>query len=199
MVGSKRAALRDRVVSVAGDLFYAEGITATGVDRVAEVTGVSKRTLYKYFGSKDALITACLQARDAPTRQQFTASAEALTEDPRGQLDQLFQTLAGWLSAPQFRGCPYINAAAELPDPARPARQVARDHKQQLRRWIRDRARTAGAADPETLSWQLMALFDGALAQHLVLGDDAPTEAITSAASALIDRATQGGRGSDGG
>lgn len=193
-MGNREALLRERVVSAAGDLFYAEGITATGVDRVAEVAGVSKRTLYKYFGSKDALVAACLQARDAPTRAQFTAGAEAITDDPRAQLDELFRTLTGWLSAPQFRGCPFINASAELPDPALPARQAARDHKQRLRHWIRDRAQAAGIADPESMSWQLMALFDGALAQRLVLGADAPTAAITSAATTLLDGATRAAR-----
>jgi len=181
--------LRQRVLRAAGDLFYAEGITASGVDRVAAAAGISKRTLYKQFGSKDALVTACLLARDAPIRANFTRGAEASSDDPRGQLEALFVVLTGWFDRPGFRGCPYVNAAAELPDADSPARQVARDHKGELRGWVRDRARAAGLADPEGLSWQLMALFDGAIAQRLVLGRDAPAEPVRAAASTLLDAA----------
>lgn len=181
--------MRERVLAAAGELFYAEGITASGVDRVAAVAGVSKRTLYKHFGSKDALVAACLQARDAPIRDTFTTGAEAVTDDPRGQLEAVFTVLAEWMSR-AGRGCPFVNAAVELPDPTSPARQIARLHKAELRRWIRTRASAAGAADPDTLSWQLMALFDGAIAQRLVLGADAPAGPIAAAVATLLDAAT---------
>ena len=178
--------MRDRVLARAGDLFYAEGITATGVDRVSAVAGVSKRTLYKHFGSKEALVAACLLARDAPIRAAFTASAEERTSDPLDRLKALFEVLMVWRGRDDFRGCPFINAAAELPDPELPARDVARHHKQELRHWIRQQADAGGIVDPDTLSWQLMTLFDGAIAQRLVLGAEAPAEPVLAAATALV-------------
>ena len=178
--------MREQVLERASDLFYAEGITATGVDRVSAVAGVSKRTLYKHFGSKEALVAACLLARDAPIRGGFTASAEERTSDPLDRLDALFEVLMVWLGRDDFRGCPFINAAAELPDPELPARDVARRHKQELRKWIRQQADAGGVVDPDTLSWQLMTLFDGAIAQRLVLGAEAAAAPVLAAATALI-------------
>jgi AcrR family transcriptional regulator len=143
-------------------------------------------TLYKHFGSKEALVAACPLARDAPIRGACTASAEERAGDPFGRLQALFEVLRVWLGRDDFRGCPFINAAAELPDPELPARGVARRHKQELRHWIRQQADAGGLVDPDTLSWQLMTLFDGAIAQRLVLGAEAPAEPVLAAATALI-------------
>lgn len=110
------SALRARMVSESAGLFYAEGFTATGVDRVAEVVGVSKRTLYKHFGSKDALIEASLTATDEMIRRDFFAAAQACSSDPREQIEGLFAALTRSLEQPGYRGCPFINVSAETPD-----------------------------------------------------------------------------------
>ena len=181
------SALRARMVSATADLFYAEGFTATGVDRVAEVVGVSKRTLYKHFGSKNALIEASLTAADEMIRREFFAAAQAWSSDPREQIEGLFAALTRWLEQPDYRGCPILNVSAETPDAQSGARVAARRHKEEIRRWIEGRAEEAKLRDPVSLSRQVAALLDGAVSQRLVLGDDAPTEPIAEALRVLLD------------
>lgn len=180
-------AVRDRVLHDAGDLFYREGINATGVNRVAEQLGVSKRTLYELFGSKDALVAEALRLLDVPSREQFTAGAEALSEDPVVQLAGIFTVVERWTGTDGFRGCPFLNAAAELADPDHPVHPVVHEHKEQLRLWMERRAREGRLRRPKALSQQLMLLLDGQLSQAAVgpLGHGVAREA----AAALIAQA----------
>ncbi len=180
--------LGQRILVGAGELFYREGINGTGVNRLAEHLGVSKRTMYELFGSKDQIVAQALAAMDSPTREQFTAGAEAATDDPAEQLVAIFVVLEQWLGAPDFRGCPFLNAAAELPDPHHPARRVAAEHKEQLRRWMEHKARNARLGRPKALSQQLMVLFDGLLSQASV-GQANPRVTI-DAARTLVNAAT---------
>jgi AcrR family transcriptional regulator len=179
--------LRQRVLQEAGDLFYAEGINATGVNRVAEVLGISKRTLYELFDTKDELITASLAARDLPVREALTAAAETATSDPALRLVAVFSALEHWLTQPDFRGCPFLNSAAELADASHPARRVTAEHKEALRAWLEQQARAARLSRPKRLSQQLMLVFDGALA-HAAAAPDAPNVAADTA-RALVDSA----------
>ena len=157
--------LRDRIVREAGRLFYREGMTATGVNRVATELGVSKRTLYELFDTKAELYATALDAFDA---RAFTGPAEALSDDPEEQLLGLFSVLASWMAEPGFRGCPYLNAAHELASPDDPARAVATRRKAELRAWMEGRARSAGLRRPKALAEQLAIVFDGALAHATV-------------------------------
>lgn len=185
------AALETAVLRAAGDVFYAEGFTATGVDRVCEAAGISKRTLYKFFGSKDELIARSLAQRDAEIRDGLLGSADAATDDPAGRLVAVFSALDEWLGLDSFRGCPYLNAAAELAAPDHPARVVVVEHKEAIRRWFEAAATDAAAADPSALSWQLMLLFDGAIAQALVRGAPSVRDQAARAAATLVAAATE--------
>ena len=141
-----------RIAALAAEQFQAHGITATGVDALSRAAGISKRTLYQRFGSKDGLIVAAYDTLDAPLFQMFTTSVEAQTDDPRGQLEAFFAQLEPLVHSPQFRGCPFTNANAELADPKHPAHKVVRRHKERIRRWILSRAKAAGAANPDRKS-----------------------------------------------
>jgi AcrR family transcriptional regulator len=176
----------NRIAAVAAARFHEFGITATGVDELRRAAGVSKRTLYERFGSKDGLIVAAYESLDLPVYQMFTARIEAESDDPRAQLDAFFAQLEPILGSSDFRGCPFTNAAAELPDPDHPAHKVVRRHKERLRRWLRDRARAAGASDPETLSRELMIVFQGAQSQALIQHSGRPARDARVMASALI-------------
>ncbi len=178
-----------RIAAVAAARFHESGITATGVDELRRAAGVSKRTLYERFGSKDGLIVAAYESLDLPVYRMFTARVGAETADPRAQLDAFFAQLEPIFGSPDFRGCPFTNAAAELPDPAHPAHKVVRRHKERLRRWLRDRARAAGANNPETLSRQLMLVFQGAQSQALIQHSGKPARDARSLASTLLDAA----------
>lgn len=151
-----------RIVEAAEELFYERGITAVGVDLVAEHSGASKRTLYNQFGSKEHLVAAYLSARDARWRS-LTEAAVADCADPVDAVTAPFTALDAW-SRTSTRGCAFLNALAELPDPDDPARRIALDQKLWLRGLFARLAENAGADAPGELATQLFLLHEGALA-----------------------------------
>jgi AcrR family transcriptional regulator len=178
-----------RIADQAAELFHEHGITATGVEAMSRAAGISKRTLYERFGSKDGLIAAAFDVRDLPVFESYTKPAERAADTPGEQLKRLFVELEASIRSPKFRGCPYTSAASELADRGHPAHAVIRRHKERLRRWILTRARAAGAADPAKLSRQLMVVFDGALVQSLVHNSARPARDARELAEAMIDAA----------
>ena len=181
---------RQRLIDAAADLFYRQGIGTVGVDLVSKAAGVSKRTLYQEFGSKDQLIAQSLDAKGTDIISLYLP-AEDTGAPPRGQLLAVFGRLSGWTASETFRGCPFINTVTELADPGHPARRVARDYKQRLRDYFADQAGRAGAADPQRLAGQLIAVFDGAIIQA-VMGSALDPDTIQAAVEALLD--AQGAR-----
>lgn len=179
-----------RIAAVAAAQFHEHGITSTGVDALSRAAGISKRTLYERFGNKDGVIVAAYESLDLPVFLMFTERAEAETDDPRGQLEALFAHLEVMVGMPEFRGCPFANAAAELADPDHPAHAVVRAHKDRIRVWMRDRVSAAGARDPEALSRQLMLVFAGAQSQALVERSARPAADARLMVSELLDDAT---------
>ena len=173
----------ERVLAAADKLFYSRGIRAVGVDTVAAEAGVSKRTLYNHFPSKDALIAAYLTARfkhlapsDAPAREQIL-----------GYFDRLERMFADG----SFRGCPYVNAVTELGDPRHAAARIAVQFKEQRRAWYRALLERLGVKDPDALATQLQILAEGALASALVRGDPAIARSARAAAEVLLDAAAK--------
>lgn len=152
-----------RVLDAASTLFYERGIHAVGVDAVAEAAGVTKKTLYARFGSKDALVVAYLQSRDLRWREflaAFVASSGATGLDrPLLVLD----AAAAWSDDHSPRGCSAINARAETADLDHPiAREVTRQKV-----WLLDvltgLSRESGLADPDAVAQMLMLLYEGAI------------------------------------
>ncbi|HEV2745651.1 MAG TPA: TetR/AcrR family transcriptional regulator, partial [Rubrobacter sp.] len=139
----------ERLLDAASELFYREGIGAVGVDTVSERAGVSKRTLYNRFGSKDALVAEYLRRRDERWRAYLRSVTEGV-EDPGEKLLAVFGAYGEWLAGRDFRGCPFANAAAEIPDPDHPARVVARRHKEGVWEHLAALAGEAGFDEPET-------------------------------------------------
>ncbi|MDB5093285.1 MAG: yjdC 2 [Candidatus Eremiobacteraeota bacterium] len=182
MRGPAGQPLRDHIAEVAATLFYSDGIHVVGVDRVAAEASVTKRTLYRHYRSKDALIAAALQA--APV-MVFPREGSA-----RDRILGAFEMLERFLTGTRYRGCPFIIYAAELTDPKHPARILIETLVYKRRAWFKTRAAEAGAADPEILSEQLDVLFDGALASGAKRGELKPVAAALAAARTLIDGAT---------
>jgi AcrR family transcriptional regulator len=177
---------RDRILEASRALFRERGINATGVAELAAAAHVSKRTLYKHFASKDDLIRAYLRsyADDSDAGPERALARLDLT--PRARLLELFGTLAD--DDHPMRGCPYLNAAVELPDPKHPAHRLAAEHKHRFIERLQDLAREAGAHDAERVGRRLALLYDGAAAQAVV--DDSPegvVEAHAMAAAILDD------------
>jgi AcrR family transcriptional regulator len=176
---------RQRLLDAAADLFYRQGIGAVGVDLVSKAAGVSKRTLYQQFGSKDQLVAQSLDAKGpAILGMYLPVGGDDLP--PRDQILAAFDGLAGWTASDDFRGCPFINTAAELANPGHPAREVARDYKLVLRGYFASQAARGGADDPQRLADQLIIVFDGAIVQA-VMGTGSHADAARNAVQALLD------------
>ena len=138
---------REKILATAFRLFYAQGFRAAGIDTIIAESGVAKATFYKYFPAKDDLMLAYLEKVDGVWTGQLHAAAEAAGEDPAAQLVGLFDALTAACRRDGYRGCAFINAAAESAAGTRVHdRTVA--HKRQIRAWIRDLAARAGAAGP---------------------------------------------------
>ncbi len=181
---------RQRLLDAAADLFYRHGITAVGVDLISQAAGVSKRTLYQQFGSKDQLVADCLDAH-GPAVIAAYLPADDDGSPPRAKILAVFEAMLAWSASDTFRGCPFVNTATELTDPGHPARQIALSYKLQLRDYFADQARLGGAIDPPCLADQLMMVFDGAIAQVVMHAPTHPRAAIT-AVEALLDAAASG-------
>ena len=186
----KRATRRrpgaERLLEAASELFYREGIGAVGVDTISERAGVSKRTLYNRFGGKDELVAEYLRRRDERWRAYLRGVTEGV-EDPGEKLLAVFGAYGEWLAGGDFRGCPFANAAAEIPDPEHPARVVARRHKEGVGEHLVALAKEAEIDEPETLAERLLLLLEGATVMVATRRSREPLEAARSLARELLD------------
>ncbi|MFD2795175.1 TetR/AcrR family transcriptional regulator [Promicromonospora vindobonensis] len=151
-----------RILTAAEELFYHRGITAVGVDLIAERSGVTKRTLYNQFGSKDHLVASYLAERDQRWRSLVRSTVDACT-DPVDAVTAPFDALRTW-STTNARGCAFINALAELPDASHPAHRIASDQKRWLLDLFTELASAAGRTKPASLAARLLVLHEGTLA-----------------------------------
>ena len=177
----QKLAMKDRILETADRLFYLQGIRAVGVDTIAAEIGISKRTLYNHFPSKDALISAYLARRFVAPRPSQKPPAE--------QILGTFDSLERRFSAKDFRGCPFVNAVAELGSEDQSVRRIAVAFKESRRLWFRDLLLQLGVADAEGLATQLALLVDGSIAQDLVRNDPAMARAAKQAATVLLENA----------
>ena len=173
--------MKERILDTAERLFYGAGIRATGVDTIAAEVGISKRTLYNHFPSKDALIAAYLKRGFYEQRPSELPPVE--------QILRTFDRLEKGFAARNFRGCRFVNAVAELGDDDRAARKIAVDFKEGRRLWFRERLTAAGMKDADTLATQLAMLVDGAIAMAMVRDDPSMARAAASAARVLLANA----------
>ena len=178
---------RERVLAVAGDLFYRHGIRSVGVDEIIAEAGVAKMSLYRSFPSKDELAAAYLGVVDERFWRRWEERAARHPGQPREQLREHFRSLARNTTSPEWRGCAFTNAATEFPEPDHPARVVAERNKHELHRRLLDLCRAIDARDSATLADQLVLLFEGAYASAQTFGAAGPAGAVAAAAEALIE------------
>ena len=171
----------ERILETADRLFYGQGLRAVGVDTIAAEIGISKRTLYNHFPSKDALIVAYLERRLKPVPLSEAPPALQIL----GDFERLERAFAGR----GFRGCAFVNAVAELKDPTHAANGIALSFKEQRRLWFRELLVRLGVPDPDGLATQLMLLVDGAIAATLVRNDPTMARAAREAARVLLKAA----------
>jgi AcrR family transcriptional regulator len=184
---SVRQPARERLLAAAGELFYEQGVQSVGIDKVVERAGVAKASLYSNFKGKDDLVRAYLEARYEARRVAIETNL-ALHDAPRDKLLSVFDALTDAFAKPNYRGCAFLRATAEMPADAS-GRQVCRD----ARRWTRETfaalAKEAGAVAPDALARELLLLYDGAAASAQMDGDRGAAAAAKAAALLLIDAA----------
>ena len=176
---------QQRILDAAFRLFYARGLRAVGVDLLIAESGVAKATFYKHFPGKDDLVLAYLDRVDEVWSGQLHAAAAAAGDDPADQLVGLFDALGSACRREGYRGCAFLNAAAEsVPGTPVHIRTVA--HKQEVRAWVRGLAAEAGATDPDGLARSLTLLLDGGLASGALDADPAVADQARRTAQQLV-------------
>jgi len=178
---SEKPTMKERILQSADRLFYLRGIRAVGVDTIAAEIGISKRTLYNHFPSKDELIAAYLKRR--------FSHAPASDKPPVEQILATFDWLERRFASKDFRGCPFVNAVAELGAEDKAVKKIAAAFKESRRLWFRGLLDRLGVADANGLATQLTLLVDGAIAQDLVRDDPSMARAAKEAARALLGNA----------
>ncbi|QDY99258.1 TetR/AcrR family transcriptional regulator [Nitratireductor mangrovi] len=188
---------RERIIEAATKLFYGEGIRAVSVDAVAAKAGLTKRTLYYHFASKDDLIVAYLEGRDQPNlaafRRWFDETPGPLADKVRG----IFVELAISAGKPSWKGCGFLRTTAELAAmPRHPAIRAGAAHKKKFEDWLAGIFAEEGLAEAERLARRIVLLLDGSFAQVLLHRDPAYMEEAGAAAHALVEMARpRGGTG----
>lgn len=123
---------RERILQTAHDLFYREGIRATGIDRIIERAGVTKVTFYRHFPSKNDLIAAYLDYRHERWMAWFTDALDRLPRNAKFPLEPVVSALKEWFNAPDFRGCAFINGVVELDGIGPWVAEVSLRHKRDM-------------------------------------------------------------------
>jgi AcrR family transcriptional regulator len=177
----------ERIISAASRLFYGEGIGRVSMDAIAEKTGVTKRTLYYHFKSKDDLVAAYLHGRDQPSlalfERWFAETEGGLADKTRG----IFLNLARSARHPKWKGCGFLRTTAELAHmPGHPAIKVGAGHKKKFEAWMRAVFEADGIEDGLSLARQIMLLLDGSFAVTLLHRDASYIDVAGEAAHSLV-------------
>ncbi|MFJ9635696.1 TetR/AcrR family transcriptional regulator [Streptomyces sp. NPDC101178] len=180
-----------KILETASRLFYEQGIRAVGVELIAEEAGVTKKTLYDRFGSKEDLILAYLRARDGLWRSTLVKHVNDSGGSAADKLLSTFDALRDWMSERNPRGCAFVNAYVELPED-HPGQQIARDQKAWLLSYLEDLAAEVGVADPESLAGRLLILHEGACIANSMRSVSRAAERAKEMAELLVEQAARG-------
>lgn len=173
-----------RLIAAGQCLFCREGVHATGIARLLAMAGVSRKTLYERFGSKERLFREVLNREAEAWRLWFAQGLAQVEGGPRARLLAAFDLLGVWFAQPHFYGCAFINAVAEHDKVASPLQKLAISHRNDTEAILLPLAREAGAYDPERLVEKLSLLMDGAIVTAMVTGQ---AEAASNARQAADD------------
>jgi AcrR family transcriptional regulator len=187
---STRPSARERLLAAANELFYNEGVHTVGIDRIIEHAGVAKASLYNTFGSKDELVRAYLESRQAGVVERITRAVERY-DTPRERLLAVFEGQGELFSQPDYRGCAFARASAES-QAGDLAEQAAEGYRHWVRALLTELAADAGVPEPEVLARQLHLLYDGSGQSARMDRDPTVAAAARAAAAVLLDAALAG-------
>lgn len=180
------AETRSHLLHVAGELFYGNGIRATGVDLVAAEAGVAPTTLYRLFSSKDTLVAAYVEQADQDFRTRFAAAVSEAGPDPRDQILAVFDKALAQVEAAHFRGCAMLMTLAEFPDPELPAHRNAVEAKAWVRDSIGELTDRLRVDDPAAIADQLTLVLEGLQASSQALGPSGPARQARRLAESIL-------------
>lgn len=178
--------VRDRILNAATALFYAEGIRAVSADKIIQAAGITKVTFYRYFPSKDDLVVAYLENRAAWERAGISHVLARAVNHPSIALGLVARALGDEACVPGFRGCAFLNAGAEYPDPEHPVRVVIDEHRRWGIRTAREALEKIGVPDAESVAEELMMLRDGAMISGYVSDPSTVGQNLFKAGRAVI-------------
>lgn len=182
---------KTRILTTAYGLFYKEGFARVSMDSIADTVGVTKRTLYYHFDSKDALVAEVLNHQHLHAFAQIQAWNSKTAATPAELVESLFAKLEQWASTPRWLGSGFTRLTMELADrPGHPARLAARQHKSAVENWLSGELETLGAQDASELARQIMLLTEGCLSLILIHGDTRYAASAARAAMLLAEDAT---------
>ncbi|WP_299869888.1 TetR/AcrR family transcriptional regulator [uncultured Roseobacter sp.] len=169
---SEKLSAKERILDAANRLFYSEGIRAVSVDAIAAKAGITKKTLYYHFKSKDDLIEAYLASRDQPNLALYRKWFDEADGQLADKVEAIFLNLAQSARHPRWKGCGFLRTAAELANmPGHPAMKVGAAHKKKFEAWLCDVFEDAKADNPDELARHVVLLMDGAFSTVLVHRD----------------------------
>jgi AcrR family transcriptional regulator len=158
-----RPSRRDHLIDTAITLFCEHGYHATGIDRLLETAGVSKKTMYQHFRSKEELIYAALRQYDGVFRNNFMKAVESSGKTSKDKLLAIFDVAEAWFNDNNFFGCMFINAIGEYSEKESPIREISKQFKKLMWVYVNDLAKDSGVADHETLTDELCLLLEGSI------------------------------------
>jgi AcrR family transcriptional regulator len=186
-VRETRTSARERLLAAANELFYNEGVHTVGIDRVIDQAGVAKASLYNTFGSKEELVRAYLETRQASVTERIMRAVNRY-ENPRERLLAVFEGQGELFAQPGYRGCAFARASAES-TPGDQAEQAAQGYRHWVRGLLTDLATQAGVPDPEALAGQLQLLYEGSGQSARMDHDPGVAMVAREAAAVLLDAA----------
>lgn len=184
-----RSSKREVLIKTALELFGKNGIHATGIDTIVERSGVTKKTLYAHFRSKEELVLAVLRQYDGMARNEFMRRVESGGKTPKARLLAVFDFAERWFQQSNFCGCLFINTIGEYSDNDTAIRQICKDYKKLVKDYILSLCKQLGTSDPQELAEQLALLLEGATVTVQVSQNPKIAKIAKRAAKALIDKA----------
>lgn len=179
---------REQLMKSALELFAKNGIHATGIDTIVEHSGVTKKTLYAHFMSKEELVVAVLHQYDEQARNEIRRQVENGAKTAKGRLLAVFDFAEKWFQQDDFYGCLFINAIGEFSEKSAPIRQICMEYKKSLKGYIRELCEQAGASNPQGLAEELGMLLEGATVTAQVSQNPKTARIAKRVAKVLIDK-----------
>jgi AcrR family transcriptional regulator len=185
--GEAKPSMRERIIDAAAELFYAQGIRAVSADKIIAKAGITKVTFYRHFPGKDDLVVAYLERRAEWERDAVEGARRAAPGEPAEAFRRIAEGIGAESCTPGFRGCPFINTAAEYPDASHPVRQVVDSHRRWFKSVFEGILREIGVPDAGDAADQLVMLRDGVMVYGYLGDPRIVAKSLVNAGRAVIE------------